>query len=592
MKKLTPHKDSEDIFGVLYETGKLINSTLDIATILKNIVEIMSVHFRSGDFSFLALEGERLLLKAALNHPRWGDSNYFIPLGKGITGTVAATGQPLNIGDVRKDKRYIGIRPKMLSELAVPVKIDGKVVGVFNLESPDINSFKEQDLKLLTALADQTAVAIKNARLYKSYADNVKRLSNLYESGKAINSSLHIGGILKALLETSSKELNYDSIAILLISNGRLYARAGLGFTSDEIASYSAAMGEGVCGKVAETGKPLIVSDVSKCDFYIEQSSRTKSEMAIPIKYGGKVMGVYNVESNNLNSFDNDDLLFISALSEQAAIAIKNAELFKEIESFSEVLQKKVNEATTELKNANEELQYLNKVKTDFLSIVSHELRTPMTSIVGYVSLLRDGECGPINQQQKEFLQIVQDESMRLYRLLSDLLDVQKIEAKRMIYIFKDFDFMGFLKKYSKEAERECKAKGLDFSLILPKNIPIIKADEDKIRQIMTNLVSNALKFTKKGGIKIELHVLPEFLQIEVSDTGIGISEANQKLLFEKFSQVNMEASREAGGTGLGLAITKSLVEAHGGKIWMESKPGHGSKFVFTMSRKLGNNLV
>ncbi|MBI2580757.1 GAF domain-containing protein [Candidatus Woesearchaeota archaeon] len=587
MKKLTPHKDSEDIFGVLYETGKLINSTLDIDTILKNIVEIMSVHFKSGDFSFLVLEGDRLLLKAALNHPRWGDSNYFIPLGKGITGTVAATGQPLNVGDVRRDKRYIGIRPKMLSELAVPVKINGKVVGVFNLESPDINSFKEQDLKLLTALADQTAVAIKNARLYKSYADNVKRLSNLYESGKAINSSLQFDRILKALLETSAKELNYDSIAILLMSNGRLYAKAGLGFTNNEIASYSAAIGEGVCGNVAETGKPLIIKDVSKCNFYISQSSRTKSEMAIPIKYEGKTIGVYNVESNELDSFDEDDLLFISALAEQAAIAIKNAELFKEIESFSEVLQKKVGEATAELKTANEELQHLNKVKTDFLSIVSHELRTPMTSIVGYVSLLRDGECGPINQQQKEFLQIVHDESMRLYRLLSDLLDVQKIEAKKMIYIFKDFDFKSFLEKYSKEVQRECSAKSLQFNLKLPSKVPTIKADEDKIKQVMMNLVSNALKFTKKGSIKIELSVLPRHLQIQVSDSGIGVSEENQKLLFEKFSQVNMEASREAGGTGLGLAITKSLVEAHGGKIWMESKPGHGSKFVFTISKNI-----
>lgn len=587
MKMLTPHNESEDIFNVLYETGKLINSSLDSEAILRNIVKIMGVHFKSRDFSFLAVDGNKLVLKAALNHPRWGDKNYFIPLGKGITGTVAATGKPIIVGDVRNDKRYIGIRPKMLSELAIPIKTDGKVVGVFNLESPELNAFGEKDLKLLSALADQTAVAIKNANLYRSYADNVKRLSNLYESGKAINSSLHLDKVLKALLETSAKELNYDSIAILLMSDGKLYARAGLGFSEEEITSYSAAVGEGVCGEVAETGEPMIVNDVSKCDFYIEQSSRTKSEMAIPMKYGGKVMGVYNVESNNLDSFDKDDLLFISALAEQAAIAIKNAELFKEIESFSEVLQKKVNEATEELKNANKELRHLNRIKTDFLSIVSHELRTPMTSIIGYVSLLRDGESGPINQQQKEFLQIVHDESMRLYRLLSDLLDIQKIEAKKMIYIFKDLDFMGFLKRYSKEVELECKAKGLDFFLILAKNIPIIKVDEDKIRQIMTNLVSNALKFTKKGEIKIELRILPEFLQVEVSDTGIGISEANQKLLFEKFSQVNMEASREAGGTGLGLAITKSLVEAHGGKIWMKSKLGHGSKFVFTISRNI-----
>ncbi len=587
MKKIKYPEGSENIFSVLYETGKIINSSLDIDIIIKNIVNIVTKNLGFREFSYLAVEGNKLILKGSLNHPMWGNKDYFIPVGKGITGTVVATGRAILSGDVRKDKRYLGVRSKIRSELCVPVKIDGEVVGVFNLEGAELNAFGEKDLKLISALADQTAVAVKNANLYESYAEAVKRMSNLYESGKAINSSLQLDGVLKTLLEISAKELNYDSIAILLIKKDMLYAKDGLGFTSKEISTYTARIGEGVCGKVAETGKPVIIDDVSECEFYIKQSALTKSEMAVPIKYGNKVLGVYNVESDDLNSFGNDDLVFVSALAEQAAIAIKNAELYAEIENFSKVLKKRVEEATGKLKKANKELRQLNKAKTDFVSIVSHELRTPMTSVVGYISLVHDGECGTINDQQKEFLQIAHDESMRLYRLINDLLDIQKIEAKKTIYLFRDFDVAGIFRNYANEAGRECKGKNLDFSLVLPKKVPVIKADGDKVRQVMANLVGNSLKFTKKGGIRIEVKAVPDFIQVAVSDTGIGISEKDQKRIFEKFSQVNMEASREAGGTGLGLAITKAIIEAHGGKIWVISRPAKGSTFTFTLSRGL-----
>lgn len=587
MKKSNSQKGQDSIFGTLYETGKVINSSLDIDVIINNILMLVTEHFKGSEFSFLSVEGNKLILKGSINHPRWGDKDYHIPVGKGITGNVAKTGEPILSNDVRKDKRYIGVRPKMLSELCVPIKVDNKVIGVLNLESKDANAFNEEHLKFISAIADQTAVAIKNANLYKSYADTVKRLSNILESSKTINSSLKLDKVLNTLIEISAKELKYDSIAILLTSEGRLYAKAGLGFSKKELLTYNADIGKGVCGKVAETGKPMIENDVSKCEFYIEQSSRTKSEMAIPIKYGDKVLGVYNVESDQLNSFDKNDLLFVSALAEQAAIAIKNAELFEEVEKFNERLRQRVEEATKELKNANEELLRLNRVKTDFVSIVSHELRTPMTSVMGYLSLVHDGEVGPVNPQQKEFLGIAHDESKRLYRLINDLLDIQKIEAKKMIYLFKEFDIVKFLNDYSREVERQCRTKGLQFKLEMPENVPKIKADEDKIRQVMTNLVSNSVKFTSAGSIKIGLTALEDCLQVSVADTGIGISKENQKLLFEKFRQVNMEASRQAGGTGLGLAIVKGLVEAHGGKIWIESEPGKGSKFTFTISRSL-----
>ncbi len=578
---------SKDLYSFLYEIGKVLNSGLEIEKVIKGIVEIVNKHLGSYDFSILLVEGDKLVLKGPNNHPKWGDKSYFIPVGRGITGTVAATGKPLLVNDVTKDKRYISIKKDYMSELAVPIQVEGKVIGVFNLESKQQNAFNENHQRLISAIADHTAIAIMNASLYKSNREKIKRLTNLYNSGKIINSTLDLDTILNSLLEISAKEIKYDSIAILILEKGRLYAKAGLGFTKEEIRSYSAPIGKGICGKVAETGNALIVNDISKCSFYINQSPRTKSEMAVPIKLGNTVIGIYNVESNDLNSFDEEDMVFVSALAEQAAIAIKNAELYSEIADFNKLLKIKVDEATKELKDANRELEHLNRMKTDFVSIVSHELRTPMTSIIGYISVVKEGECGIVTEQQKEFLGIAHDESMRLYRLISDLLDIQRIESHGMLYIFKDFDFAAFFEKYNKEAMKECQQKGIQFVFNAPKEFPRVIADGDKIRQIMNNLVSNALKFTKSGKLTIEAKVLPDFVEVSVSDTGIGIPEDKLGIIFEKFRQVNMEASRQVGGTGLGLAITKGLVEAHKGKIWVKSTPGKGSTFTFTVSRNL-----
>ena len=221
-----------------------------------------------------------------------------------------------------------------MGELAVPIKTDDKKIGVLNVESTKLNAFDENDLFLISAIADQASIAIQNASINKSLVQSNQRLKTLNDIGKIINSSLDIDTVFKRFLEYASKVLNYDFCAILMIENDRLYSRAGIGFTTKEIETYSANIGEGICGVVAKTGKPIIVSDVSKILFYKKQSPRTNSEIAVPLKFEDKVIGVLNVESKKLNAFDEDDLVYLSALADQAAIAIKNAQLYKKIQNF------------------------------------------------------------------------------------------------------------------------------------------------------------------------------------------------------------------------------------------------------------------
>ncbi len=584
-------QDPSQIFSILYETGKKINSTFDVDEILNHIVNTTVEKLHYHNCGLLLVEGKNLVVKAGNGYSK-KFFNYKIPIGKGVTGRVAKSGKPLIINDISKCPYYITIVQKNKSEIVVPLKSRNKVIGVYSIESRYKNAFNEEDIKIMEAIADQAVIAIENAKLYNSHTDSLKRLSILYDSGKAINSSLQLSKILNTLIEMSSKEIKYNTTAIILIKKDRLYIQAGSGLNKKEMLSYNAGIGEGVCGKVAETGEPLIINDVSKCPFYIEKVSKTKSELAVPIKYGRTVIGVFNFESHKLNAFDDDDLLFVSTLAEQAAIAIKNAELYKEIADFNKILEKRINHATKNLQDANKELLRLNKIKSDFVSTVSHEFRTPLTSIKGYVSLVLDGATGSLNGQQKEFLGIVNKENERLTNLISDMLDLQKIESGKMPYNFKDFDTYSFIEAYKPEIPQLEKRNNAKITITVAKNIPILYADEDKVKQVLTNLVTNALKFSApKPIIKVEIKNEKDYIQMDVADNGIGIAERDMPKLFHQFQQIDSGSTRKVGGTGLGLAICKKIIETHGGEMGVMSKVGKGSTFSFTLPKRKPKNL-
>ena len=585
-------KHPSEVFSILYETGQKINSTFDVDKILKYIVNATIEKLHYHNCGILLVEGNNLVIKAGNGFDERKFKNFKIPIGKGVTGKVAKTGKPIIINDISKVPFYITIVPGNKSEIAVPLKLRNRVIGVYSIESREKNAFDKHDIKIVSAMADQAVIAIENARFYQSLTTSLKRLSNLYNAGKAINSSLDIGKVLMAILKLSANELKYNYTTIAMVKNGRLYIKAAIGLKPSEIKGYSAKVGDGVVGHVAKTGKPLIINDVSKCPYYIYVIKHSKiwSELAVPIKYGNKVIGVFNIESNKLDAFDQNDVTFASALAEQAALAIKNAELFEKVRDFNKVLKKRIEMATRSLKDANSELMQLNRVKSDFVSTVSHELRTPLTSIKGYVSIVLDGDVGPINEQQKEFLRIVNKENDRLTNLISDLLDIQKIESGKMPFNFKDFRLEDFLKSYSKELDKMARDNNATIAITVAGNVPLLRADEDKIKQVFTNLVSNALKFSQpKPEIKIKVLNERDYVQVDITDNGIGIGKNDIPKLFQKFYQVDSQSNRKVGGTGLGLSICRHIIETHGGEIGVHSTLGKGSTFSFTLPKRFKN---
>jgi DNA-binding response OmpR family regulator/two-component sensor histidine kinase len=223
-------------------------------------------------------------------------------------------------------------------------------------------------------------------------------------------------------------------------------------------------------------------------------------------------------------------------------------------------------------------------MKDEFVSLVSHELRTPLTSIKGYVDLLIDGDAGEVTEEQKEFLDIVKSNSDRLVMLVNDLLDVSRIEAGRINLRLQPVDLAGSIDEVAASLQPLIEQKGQSLKLELPEDLPQVMADRDRVVQIMTNLLSNAHKYTLEGGaVTVRAHDGENEVQVEVSDTGVGMTSDDLDKLFAKFFRAQNPATQNVSGTGLGLNIVRSLVEKQGGRIWVTSEPMKGSTFSFTI---------
>jgi two-component system phosphate regulon sensor histidine kinase PhoR len=229
------------------------------------------------------------------------------------------------------------------------------------------------------------------------------------------------------------------------------------------------------------------------------------------------------------------------------------------------------------------ELRRLEKIRQDFVANVSHELRTPIASIKGYAETLLEGALED-KDNAKEFISIIYHDSNRLATLINDLLDLSKIESGKMKMSFVALDPVSLIKSAVKVIENQAKAKSIALKFDIPTSLPKIMVDETRFSQVMINLLDNAIKYSsERGSTTISAKIVDNALQIDISDTGLGISEKDLPRIFERFYRVDKARSRELGGTGLGLSIVKHVVQAHGGQVWVKSELGLGSTFSFTI---------
>ena len=291
-----------------------------------------------------------------------------------------------------------------------------------------------------------------------------------------------------------------------------------------------------------------------------------KSAIFAPMLWEGRGIGVIFVGRDFTGPFSEKEIALLRTFADQAAIAIQNARLFREIQEKSA------------------QLEVANKHKSDFLANMSHELRTPLNAIIGFSEVLSERMFGELNEKQADYMKDIHESGKHLLSLINDILDLSKIEAGRMDLEISSFDLPTALSNAMTLVRERAQRHGIQLGLKLDKRLGEFNADERKFKQIVLNLPSNAVKFTQDGGrVDVSAKSFDGKIEIAVRDTGIGIAPADHAAVFEEFKQVGRDYTRKAEGTGLGLALTKRFVELHGGEIRLESAPGKGSTFTFTL---------
>jgi signal transduction histidine kinase len=328
-------------------------------------------------------------------------------------------------------------------------------------------------------------------------------------------------------------------------------------------------LGEGSLGRAGIKREAVQVPDILEESTYphrkVMQRDGLRALLAVPLLREDKIIGGLVVRRKAPGKFQKETVDLLQNFATQSALAIQNARLFREIEE------------------KGRELEIASKHKSEFLANMSHELRTPLNAILGYTELILDSIYGEVPEKIQEVLKALEKNGRHLLGLINEVLDLSKIEAGRLALSLNDYSMREVVQTVFSAVEPLAAEKNLALKVTVPSDLAPGKGDEQRISQVFLNLVGNAIKFTEEGEVKVEVKASDGMFLVSVSDTGPGLSEADQEKIFEEFHQADSSSTREKGGTGLGLSIAKRIIEMHGGRIWVESSLGKGSTFWFTL---------
>jgi len=337
----------------------------------------------------------------------------------------------------------------------------------------------------------------------------------------------------------------------------------------------------GLQKEFADRSRALVVEEIKSASYEkyketIDLLLLLKVAVLVPLKVKDEVLGIIALgEKESGDMYNDEDLRTLETISSQAAISIKNAQLYDETKKFSRTLQAEVERQTAQLQSANKELQQLDKAKSDFISIASHQLRTPLTAIKGFSSMILEGSYGKVNVKVGDKIGKIFNSAERLIRLVNDLLDLSHMESGKMELKFVKIDFDDMVKSVIEELEPNAINKKLELTKKMPDKEFWVRADEQKLRQVVMNLIDNAIKYTQRGSVSISLEHKDGWAMMAVKDTGMGMHPGENERLFEKFMRGADASHYNTEGAGVGLYVAKKLIEEHKGKIWAES-PGDG----------------
>jgi len=589
LEKARLFRETEDRarqLATLNEISKELSSTLDLENLLVRIMRsaVEMTHAEAGSL-FLIDEASGELVFRVVEGGVQDLIGTRIPAGRGIVGEAAERGVPVIVNDVLKDPRWFSdvdreTEFQTQALLAVPLRVQDRTIGVLEvINKIDRSRFDEEDASLLATFAGQAAIAIDNARLYEAtdaeLAARVDELQNLVRIDRELNRTLQLEGVIQVTLNWALRITNASAGTIAMLDG------EGEGLTFLAASGYRHELTDahhddplplklaGVIGRVVTSGTPEFVEDAqSDPDFVQMALLPSVSQIVVPILHANQPIGALALDSHVPGLLTASDFDFLQRLVEHAAVAIENARLLQRVEQ-------------------------ANLDKTQFISFVAHELKNPMTSIRGYTDLLRSGAMGQMSDMQDQFLGTIRSNVDRMTRLVSDLSDLGRIETGHMRLELAPIRVQDVVDETIRGLQGQIEEKQQMLTIDMPDDLPMIMADHTRMVQVLTNLVSNAHKYTpEEGAIRVEVQCVNEhnqtinadqqMVQLRVVDSGIGMDEQELEQLFTKFFR-SQRAKDMAQGTGLGLTITKNLVEGHGGRIWVTSQPGEGTTFNFTV---------
>jgi len=573
------------------------SSPTDLQPVLDAVAENAARLCDAEDAVLFRLDGEFLRQAAGKGPiPKFGTGNEEgVAVSRGsVTGRAVVDRQAVHVRDLAEadeaefpEGRAFARRFGHRTTLAAPLLREGVPLGAIMVRRKEAQPFSDKQIELLKTFADQAVIAIENVRLFKEIQERTRELEQsleevhaLSEVSRAVSSSLDLGYVLHEIAEQAAKLCDADAGFIQeYVQEAKTFHISASWNAGEEfvraIQLAQITLGKGAAGRCAVTGKPTQIPDILIEPDYpfrdILAREGYRAVLSVPMLRDERVIGTVVVVRKAPGGFDERHVNLLTTFASQTTIAIEHARLYRDVTEKGRMLEE------------------ANRHKSAFLANMSHELRTPMNAIIGFSEVLLDPSMQVSDEERGQFLTDILSSGKHLLNLINEVLDLSKIEAGRMELHVVPAALSEVFEVVQSTLRPLAAKKAIEFQVAPADGITPFPMDAARIKQVLVNLVGNAIKFTPEGGrVWVRATADNGTVQVEVGDTGPGIAPEDHERIFQEFQQA--QTTRGAGkpeGTGLGLTLARRFVELHGGRLWVESQVGVGSHFYFTLPTPL-----
>ncbi|MGH7831455.1 MAG: GAF domain-containing protein, partial [Candidatus Binatia bacterium] len=567
----------------LHSINSVTPGTSDPNLLLQRLLEsvVGSTRTQGGAIALLDVSTEEIVTESSFRLPS-ELTQLRHKLGEGLLGQVVVTGQSVVVSDVQQDSRVtnpailaLGVR----SLVVLPLQTREKIIGVVYVTAMERREFSEADLRILEIMTDRAALAIENARLLQESLSNDNFHRALLQVSAAINSVLSLDKVLNIIAAEAARLLDVDLVNIWIAQESEMVEMA----TSNRELSpgfplrRSLSDERSLTVRVFRSAQTICLNDIPEPAErpWIRSRIEVRSLMGVPmIGKTGPIGMIMFMNFQHPRRFTQELVQRAEILVQQASIAIQNARLFGELEERRETLE-----------ILNRQLTQANKYKDEFLGIISHELRTPLNVITGSTDLLLGNFLGELTGEQRKALEVASKNAGDLLGLINGILDLYRLQIGERPVRVEDFHMEDLCAEIEESFRQMAQQKGLAFTWRCERIASPLRTDKQKLKELLHNLIANAVKFTEQGTVEVRVVHEPEEdrLRVEVEDTGIGMDKEVLPFVFDPFQQGDSSITRKYGGAGLGLTIAKRLLDLLGGEIEVQSERGKGSLFRFRL---------